>query len=350
MPTPGYAGQLNTYAPLLELSGNLMIAFSRNVETFPLNKYISYTPTRLPFGEYLYFNPLDLGRVRNGQHGAKWSPGNLRPQGFNNTLGFEARAFRAQRYAFNTSLDSLAVDVANWPIQKSHTEALGQEAMTHRTYQVNLAQTTAGNYPSTHVVASGTLASAPAGGPLDGGSTSDPRILRALQNAALVIQADSAGRVKQGDLIAVVNAKTASKLARSRELREYIMQSSDARDQITGKNAGYNSRYGLPNTLYTFNVVVEDTFYNPNTRGAAGEADLPTFPDDTIWIGVRKGGLDSAEGAASYSTIHCFMYEDMTVESKSDEWNRVLHLGVVDFFDTKVTAPVTGFLIQNIFA
>ncbi len=146
MPTPGYAGNTNTYINTLELSGNLMIGFSRNIDQFPLNKYVTYTPTKLPFGEFLYFNPLDLARTRNVPHGDRWSPGTLRPVGFNNTIGFYSQNFRCERRSFNTALDTVAVDVANWPIQKTHSEALAQEAMTNRAYQVNAVLFDAAQY------------------------------------------------------------------------------------------------------------------------------------------------------------------------------------------------------------
>lgn len=344
----GYPGNINTYVPTLELSGNLMVGFSRNVSDFPLNKYITVTPTKLPFGEYLYFNPLDLGRLRNAPNGNKWAAGQLRPTGFHNNLGFQVKNFRAIRYNHSITLDQLAVDVANWPIQKTHSEALGQEAMTERAYQVCNVLTDSTQYASSHVV----TASALAGGFLDGGTTSDPRIYKALSGASVLIQKDTMGRVRQGDLFALMNNNTALKLSRSREIREYVMQQQNSRGMIAFKSneGSWLNRYGLPEDLYSYPVVVEDTYYNGANRGNASEAGTVVFPDNTILVGVRKGGLESTEGAASYSTCHLFIYEDMVVEAHQDVRNRLLYMDVVDHYIPQIVAPVSAVLIQNVFS
>lgn len=342
----GYPGNINPYIPTLELSGNLMVGFSRNVADFPLNKYVQITPVKLPFGAYLYFNPLDLGRIRNAPHGSKWAPGTLRPTGFQNTLGFEEKQFRCTRYNHSTTLDQLAVDVANWPIQKTHSEALAQEAMTERAYQVCAKLTDTSLFPSSHT----TTANALAGGFLDGGTTGDPRIFKALSGASQLIQKDSMGRVRQGDLFCLMNNNTAIALSKSRELREYVMQQQNAQGMIDfdGKGGSWLNRYGLPGNLYSYPVIVEDTYYNGSNRGNASEVGTQVFPDNTIFVGVRKGGLESSEGAASYSTCHLFMYEDMTVEVNPDVRHRLMYMDVVDHFAPEVVAPVTGVIIQNV--
>lgn len=342
----GYPGNVNTYIPTLELSGNLMVSFSRNTADFPLNKYVTITPTKLPFGSYLYFNPLDLGRLRNAPVGNNWAPGTMRPTGFHNTLGFQEKYFRAKRYNHSTTLDQLAVDVANWPIQKSHTEALGQEAMTNRAYQVCSVLSNTATYAASHVKTASSLA----GGFLDGGTTSDPRIYKALSGASQIVQQDSMGRVRQGDMFCLMNHNTAIKLGRSREIREYVMQAQNSRGMISFKGEQWLNRYGLPEDLYSYPSVVEDTMDNLFNRGNASEAGAPVFPDNTILVGVRKGGLEGSEGAASYSTCHMFVYEDMTVEAHQDPRNRLIYLDVVDHYAVEPVAPVTAVLITNVFS
>ena len=344
----GYPGNINTYIPTLELSGNLMVGFSRNIADFPLNRYITVTPVKLPFGAYLYFNPLDLGRVRNKPNGAKWAPGTLRPTGFQDNLGFEEKQFRCTRYNHSNTLDNLSVDVANWPIQKVNSEALGQEAMTERAWQVCNVISDSTKYAASHVVTASSLA----GGFLDGGTTSDPRIYTAFSSAATLIQKDTMGRVRQGDLFALMNNNTALKLSRSREIREYVMQQQNSRGMIAMKSpeGAWLNRYGLPEDLYSYPVIVEDTYYNGSNRGNASEGGSNVFPDNTILVGVRKGGLESSEGMASYSTCHLFIYEDMTVEAHLDPRHRVLFMDVADHYTPEIVAPVSAVLIQNVFS
>ena len=343
----GYPGGNDTYVPTLELSGNLLVSFSRNVKRYPVNRYASITPVKQPRGAYLLFNPNDQVRLRNPATGSKWAPGTLRPVGFYNTLGFQQQTYTTERHNFPITLDQRAVDIANWPIQKTHTEALAQQAMTERSYNVCTKLTTSGNFPSANVYASGT---AIGGGALDSGTTANQIIYNTFSNAALQIMAATAGRIKRGDLFALMNAKTATRLSRSREMREYLMQQPDAMRMIEQKkNDGWSDNYGLPDILHTTHIVVEDLFYNGNNRTGATvtDANSPVFPDNTIFFGVREGDLESAEGAASYSTAHVFVYEDMTVESDYDKRNRLLYLDVVDEYTPEIVAPVTGVLVQN---
>lgn len=341
----GYPGGLNTYVPTLELSGNLMVSFSRNVKKYPVNRYCTITPVKQPRGAYLYFNPLDQVRLPGQPHGNKWAAATLRPTGLQNTLGFEQKNYTTQRYSFDTTLDQRAVDIANWDVQKTHSEALAQKAMTHRAYQVCRVATTQSLYPSAHVVTATSLA----GGVLSGGTTADPRILTAFTQASLLIQRDTGGRVAQGEISALMNADTATRLSRTRELREYVMQSPDAMKMIRMDKANANRTYGLPEVLYTTPIVVEDQFYDPYNRGNASDGTTAVFPDNTILMFVRQGDLESSEGAASYSTLHTFMYEDMSVEAYPDVRNRLLQLDVTDEFTPEVVAPVTAVLITNVF-
>lgn len=344
----GYPGNINTYVPTLDISGNLQVGFSRNIKDFPLNSYINLTKVKAPRGLYLYFNPLDVARIRlNNANGPRWAPGTLRPTGFQNTRGFEYKEFTTVRYAHPTTLDQQAVDVAEWDVQKKHSEDLAQEAMTFRTFIANQTLLSTANYPAAHVFTATTAG----GGFLDGGTTADPRIKKAFDYAARQIQKATMGRIKHGDLTVVMNSNTALLLSNSRELREYVMQQESAQKNITMDDSNYNAKYGLPKKLYTYNIAVEDTFYNGYNRGNASEVGAPTFEDNSIMVVTRQGDLESSgPESPSYSTLHLMMYEDMTVETEQDRWNRLLQLSVVDNFVPVVVAGVSACKITNIFS
>lgn len=343
----GYPGGLDTYVPTLELSGNLMVSFSRNLKEYAVNRYSKITPVKIPRGAYLYFNPADQARLPNQPYGVRWPAGTVAPTGMHTTLGFEQKTYQTERFRLSTTLDQRSVDIANWDIQKKHTEALAQKMMANRAYAVATLATTSGTYPATNTDTATNLA----GGVLSGGTTADPRIYTAFTAAELVIQQQTSGAVKaQHGFRAVMNATTAVKFSRTREIREYLMQSPSGPAMIRMDEKNLNGVYGLPPTLYGVEVVVEDTYYNPNNRGAASDVATPAFADNILVLCVKEDDLDGQAMSPSFSTFHQFVYEDMVVESFPDPRSRLLELTVTDEFDVRAVAAVSGYRISAVFS
>lgn len=341
-----YPGGNDTFIPTLDLSGNLMIGFSRNVKKYPVNRYVSLTPVKKSYGEYLYFQPSDNARLLNLPHNNKWAGGSNRPVSTSAARGFEPRLFTTTRYSYTVELDQRAIDLANWPVLKRNTEELAKDAMVARAYRCATLMFDSTQYDSTHVKTATVLG----GGFLDGGNTADARILRALTEADLLIQNDTGGRVTPGELSVLMNHNTAVKLSRSRELREYVMQQEEAHKQITLSKDSYNAAYYLPDVLYRHNVVVESLQYNSNPREDATQTFTPVVPDNSMLVFLREGDLESEEGEASYSTCHQFVYEDLNVEVWPDNKHRKVEITVTDETDERIVAPVTAVLITNLFS
>lgn len=339
----GNAG--NTYVPTLELSGHLLVNYSRNMKK-QVNNYCRITPVKQKRGAYLRFNPLDLARMPNPDTEFTWAPGNPSPDGFLINQGFEQQEFTTFRYAWSTTLDQESVDVANWDVKKAYADLLAQTAMTHRVYKVTKALTTTGNFDATHVATATALNGA---GFTDAGTTADPRIKKTLDAAATIIQKDTLGRVKWGQLSVLINNNTALKWSQSREIREYLMQNPEAVKEIILDKNNLNAAYGLPSMLYGFKVVVEDTYYVPYNKGNASAVGTPVFPDNKAVVFLAEGDLEQ-EGPYSFNTVHIFAYEEMNVEEKADAWDRLLKMRVVMNYDTRVVAPATGFIITNLFS
>ena len=341
-------GQASTVIPLFELSGNLMVAYGRNQKDFAVNKYTRTTSVKSTVGNYVRFNPKDLARMPNLPQKPHWAAGTPAPTGFHETLGFETVPFRTQREAFAKTLDKRSVDVASFPIMKTHTAALGQQAMTYLAYRCCAALTTTANFDASHVF---TATTASGTGVLSGGTTADPRIKNAFDYAARLIQKDTFGAVRYGQLSVLMNHNTAMQLSSTREIREYVMQQADAYKMIRmDADKNYNALYGLPDRLYNYNVVVEDAFYNPYNRSNASEAGTVVFPDNTIVMFLADGDLEQPEGASSFSTCHRFAYEEFTLETKDDTWNRLVEMRAVLDFDVQIVAPPTGCIITNVFS
>lgn len=346
----GNPGGQNTMVPLLELSGNLMIEYARNISspTLAINRACRVTPVKNPYGTYLRFNPLDLARNTNVPYDPNWAPGTLRPTGFENNLQFEVRTFQCYRKNHGKTLDKLGVDLANWPIMKAHTEALAQDAMTYRAIQVYTKMFDSTQYDATHVF---TATTASGTGVLSGGTTADPRIKNAFDYAARIIMKDSMGKVQFGQLTVVMNANTALRLSSTRELREYVMQAAGAEANLRlSKGKSLNDAFGLPDRLYGYNVVVDSLYYSAANKGSAAISGTMVVPDNQILVCLADGPQESAEGAPSYNTCHVFSFEEMTVETVEDTRNRLVFLDVVNHFGVEIVAPVTACLITNVFS
>lgn len=345
----GLPGGSNTVIPLFELSGELMVAYGRNVKDFNVNRYSKVTAVKSTVGNYLQFKPQDLARFAVGVRQSSWAPGTPRPTGFSNTQSFQVQPFRTTRFCPNPIvLDKRAVDVASFPIMKTHTAKLGQDAMTHQAWRVCTALTTTGNFDSTHVVAASD--SSLGGGFLDGGTTADPRIKKAFDGATRVIMRDTLGAIRYGQISAVMNHNTALRLSNSREIREYVMQQAGSLGAVTMKDKNYNAVYGLPADLYNVKIIVEDAWYVPYNRGSTSEVAVPVYPDNTITLIVADGDLEVPEGATSFATCHRFAYEEMTLETKDDTWNRLVELSATMDYDVQVVSPPSGFIITNVFS
>ncbi len=339
-----YPGGTNTFVPL-DITGNLQVGYSRNGAKFAVNQITKLTPVKKMKGDYIYFNPLDLARLPGGLTAQnKWAPGTPRPTGFNNAQGFELRNFTCERYAFPVTLDQLGVEQAEWPVIKINSEAAAQLAMTNRALLVANVLVDTANYPTTHVA----TASSFGGGAWDAGTVTSPYILRGINAMAQFIQVDTVGRLNYKNLSLVINPNTARKMAQSAEVHDYLARSQWALGQLTGNEKNQNSMYGLPPQLYGVNIVIEDAVYNGDNKLKTAAAPTYVFPDAKAVLLMREEDLEGTEGAMSFSAVHLFCYEDMTVESKEDTWNRLTDLSVVDSVQAKMVSPVSACLATSV--
>lgn len=340
-----YNGGFSGLIPLFDASGHLIVSYSRNPKSFPINNYTAMQVCPGGRGAYLRFDPLSAHRIKPDN---KWAFGVPRPSGYENQLAFSQQNFVTERYSFHTTLDKFGVDVASFDVQKMHTERLAEQAMISRTKITNTVMTTSALYPATHVVDTGTTI---AGAPLDQGTTANPLLYKALLAAAKLIQ-DDTGRVKIGDLSVLINDNTARKLSLTREIREYMMQQADSAKMLEMPKTGYSlaGSYMLPDFLYRFKIYVEDTRYTSNTPDAVGDVLSPTFPDNTMVVFLREGDLEKSYGASGYTSFTQFIFEDLVAEANVLPYERIVQFAVTDQYTCEMTAPPTAVLYTNIFS
>jgi len=343
-------GQGNSYLPAL--ADNLFTSFSRNAKEFAVNMLVKTRTVKKPQGQYLYFNPLDYQRFQGGSSAPgdqfKWGDNTLRPIQGGPQLGYVFNPYNCIRRSYARSLSLLTDQVADFAYLKNETEDLAAQAMAERSIEVVTAITTSGNYPASHVA----TATALSGGFLTAGTETNPAIKNALSQVHRTINLDSNGAAKRKDLVVVMNPNTAYRLSITQEVHTLFVRSQTNVNLLTKANgvASNAEDFGLPPTLYDFRVVVMDTTDNTNPRATSGEARTYIFPDNQIAVVCVRGGPgDAAENGTAIDTCHLFLYEDMSVESETVQWDRIIKIAVTDHRQAVMVAPVTGFLITNVY-
>lgn len=330
---------MNLFIPSHEASGKLIVAFSRNQNDFPLNQYATIAPTKQRIGYYLEIDPAVAARLGT-QDEHVWPIDSAPDVGVWNTADFSWKQFNTTRYLYPYTIPQPVIEQLSWEVTAHYAAAAAQQAMTNRTRLVWRAiQNVLPSLPSGHVA----TATAWGGGKWNVGSTGNPYIMRGLSSMVERILLATTGVVTARDLCLVVSPKLARAMASSPEIREFVARSPFAEqylmmEKATGQQPG---TFFLPPTLYGVRVVVEDTVLVSSLKGQSLNANF-VLPDDTAYLVARPGELVSpVAGAPTFSTLTIFMYEEMTVETKTDQdWRRFLGR-VVEDYDIRVTAPLT---------
>lgn len=336
-------GATNTYVPSTEATNNMQVDFSRNPDSFALNKYIQIVPVKKDVGYYTEMTVEQAGRILNTDlKDHLWADGEDAPTHNGGTEKFEFKPYTTKRHVYGYRIGGKAAEQASWDILAQHGRIYAQLAMTARTQKVITALTTSGNYPTANTSAVSSISGN--AGKWDVSTTARQDIRRSIRYALDTIRRQTLGAVAPGQALWVMSPGCAGKIAESQEIVDYIKGSPQAMSYIKG-NEGPNAQYGLPEKLYGVDVVIEDAVKVTSRKGAT-KATSYVLADTTSMIVSRPGELMAKDGpeAPRFSTAALFVYEDMTVETKFDQDNRVNKGRIVDDFDVKVVAGLSGFL------
>lgn len=338
--TAAYPGNASTYVP--ELTQKLVVDYSRSIDKFPLNRYCQIVPVEKQVGYYPNITREEAGRIMqtDGKNFA-WPDGMDRPLHVGESESFEFLPYGTKRYDLGVPLGKLAEGQAAFNIKAHHAGMKAEQAMRLRTQKIVTAATTAGNWDSAHTSAVSSISGV--SGKWDVSTTSRKDIKRSLDYAAELVVTNTLNGVDPKDLILVMSMGLARKISVSQEIVDYIKGSPDALDQIRGE--GRNAMFGLPDKLYGIDVVIENTVKVTSKKGATKAASA-ILPDTTPFLCSRVGGLVSerASEAPSFSTLVCFMKEEMTTEEFDDTKHRRIELHVVEDYDVRLVAKISGFL------
>ncbi len=342
-------GAPNTFVPSTVATNNLVVDFSRNPKSFPLNRYVEITPVTKGVGLYTEMTVEEAGRMLNSD--AKddvWADGEDAPSGRGNTESFAFKPYQTTRYTKEFRIGDKAVDQASFDILRKHLDIRAQHAMTRRTQIAITALTASGNYASSHYNTDVTGISGVTG-KWDQSTTARKDIKRCIDYALDIIRLDTLGAVKLEDFRLILSPAAARQISVCQEIVDMVKQSPDALAEVKGE-LGPRTGYGLPSVLYGLEVVIEDTVKVTSRKGATKAASYVLGGDYAI-IAARPGSLESPKDsntAPRFSTLSMFMLEDMSVEEKHDVDNRVHKGRITDDFAAVMTAAVAGFVFTDI--
>lgn len=347
-PVPSVAHGSNTFIPSTEATNGLVINFSKNPSKFGIARYTQYTPIKKIKGRYVRFNVAESGRVTgdNPQQEHYWGDGNDAPM----MLNREAFAYydvETHRFVYGFALGQLAIDNADFEILGTHAAIYAQQAMTHRTHAVVSKITASGNWPSGHYAASpAAIAGSGVSGPLNVSTTNRKDIKRTFDAMFDQIRQATHDSVTQDQVHIVVSPQFAREISVCQEIVDHIKQSPTAREELEN-TLSPNALFGLPKKLYGYSIEIETSVKETSVQGSAPNKSN-IMPNGSIVMLARPGALVGVEAAPSFSTVQCFLYEDMSVEQKYDSDNRRTLGRIVDHYGVEITCPISGFLCDGV--
>lgn len=344
-----YPSARNTYIRSHEATNSMVIEYARNIDRFPMNKYVQIMPVEKQEGYYLEMTIEEAGRILHTDlKNFLWPDRAPAPEGNDGHESFQYKPYRTERYAYPVLLGDLTIDQASWNILAQSTRIKSQQAMTARTQLVINEFTTTGNYDATHVI--DVTAITGNTGNWEQSTTARQDIQRSIVTAQELILDDTLAGVDLSDLIMVISSGLAGILRRTQEVVDYIKGSPDALAQVKGEMPGKNVYYGLPDRLYGIPLIVEDSRKVTTKKRASTTSRTSILGNTVAFICARPGGLTGVDGAPSFSTVTLFAKEEMTVETKRDDDNRRTKARVVENIQAKMTAPASGILFTDVTA
>lgn len=328
------------------LSTQLQVDYTRNVNSFPILRYVDITPTEKTKGYYVKFKAEDQARAVHVPNDFVWAPGSDRPRGTWNNEMFEFQQYSCVRYNYPFRIGWLEEQQAAWDLLSKETSHKAAQAMTCRAIRIANLLTTSANWPA----ASTATATALGGGTWDDATATNPYILKSILAAVNLIVTSTNGAVQYEDLRLVFSPTVAALVRESEEFIDFIKQQPSS-PAIWSRDNFNNGRYGLPPYIYGLEVVVDDTVEvtTPPVIGSAAATNRAfVWPAASAAI-VTKKRMSTGDGS-TYSTATLFSYspDEMAVEVFNDAVNRVYLGGVTENTAEVLVAPESGFLITNL--
>lgn len=338
-------GPNSGFIPVLADSGRLQIEFSRNKDSFPLNKYIKTQLVKKQRGRYLRIDQGNHSRLVGGNlNQFFWNDSDDRPVMNNNGDQFQLEDYQTNRRNFGDRVGEIAKESADWDLEAILMRTLAQKAMTARTRLVHDGLAAAATFPAANKLDVGLAAGL---GVWSGALSTDPRIKNTLNRAVKQIMLATNSTVRRGSLQLVINPTTAQVMSSTQEIIDFIKQSPAAMGVLQNNNGW--TEWLLPSQIYGVNIVVEDAVITTSPRGAATTVQSFVMPDGVAYLMARPGELESKNDGPNYSTVTLMVKTDLVVEKFNDPKNKRTEINVVDDTGFAATAPISGMAFSNLY-
>lgn len=336
----------NTYMRNEMATNNLLVDYSRSQDKFAVNRYVQIVPVDKMEGAYTEMVVEMAGAVKTDDgEDAYWPPGMRAPRDEGNLEQFQKRFYDARRYREGFIVDQLTNEQAPWNIVAQNSRHAVQRTMTRRTIKAVNLMTNSANMETGHVI---NIDSPPAGsgisGKLDVSTTSTMDIKATLDYAADIIIRSTLDAVDGSDIMFVTSPNVARRLGLTDEFRDHIKQSPFAKETFEG-NLGPISQFGFPQKLYDYDFIVEKTVRVTGKKGGTRTKQY-VMPDVIVAVS-RVGELEGVEGSPSFSSVQFFMYEEMTVEDRYNDEDRMHEGRVVENYAVNLVGRLATVLIIN---
>lgn len=345
-------GAYNVFVPNARSSGNLFVDFSRNINDFACLRYCQPVPVQQAVGLWYQMGLDQRARVTDDD-AAKylWADGTPRPRDQSNDEYFEEKSFRCERRSYSSVIGKMTSEQAAWDEIDRRSRMLAQQAMTIRTNSIISKMIDSTQYPANHVAdlsVDGTIPGVV--GNWAESTTARMAIRRSLNHIKNTITLATRAAVNSDDLVLVMSPDTAEQVAVSQEIVEMIKESIVGLHYLKASENFPKDSYGLPPRLYNTEVIIEKTVKVTSQRGLLTQTAEYVMPAGTVLVAHKPNSLEGVEGGRSFSTcsIHIYRDDDLTVETDDVRWDRLTNVAVTDNFDVNMTAPITGFLLENV--
>lgn len=342
MPLAAPSGS-NTFVPNHEATNGLIVGYSRNPASFRLSQYIKMVQMAKTVGLYAVWNSQNEARLLDTDaRRYLWADGNKAADGHDETDLWQWLPIATDRYNVPFTLGQKAVDNASWQILLMHSRMAASKSMLIRT---QLAYSAFAAAFATSGVNTDT-ATVLAGGKFDVGTSTTPYLKKGLAKVSVAINKQTLGTVGPDQLAIVMNPNTATSIANSAEIHDYVKSSPFALAQLRGDVPNQNGQWGLPERIYNHPLIVEDAVKVTSRTNVATGTYSYVFPDNEIAVIARPGDLDGLEGSPDFSSIQMFWWQDeLTVESKYDPDNRLYQGRVIQDFKIVCPSTLSGYRI-----
>lgn len=347
-----FPGAYNTFLPSARTSGNLFVDFSRNINDFACLRYCQPVPVEQTVGLWYQMGLDERARLLD-EDAARylWADGTPRPMPHDNDEYFEEKSFRCERRSYASTLGKMTSEQAAWDELDRRTRMLAQQAMTVRTNVIVERMTTAAEYPAAHVADLSDADVIPGVvGNWAASTSARMAIRRTLNHVKNTITLATRAAVNSDDLVLVLSPETAEQIAVSQEIVELIKQNLGGLKYLRADDEFPKDSYGLPSRLYNTEVIIEKTVKVTSPRGLPDQAAQYVLPLGTVIVCHKPASLEGVERGRSFSTcsIQIYRQDDLAVEFDEVSWDRLTNVAVTDNFDVTMTAPITGFLLENV--